>query len=445
MPHQNAAVQDDRQVALEKVLKSSTFSRSDSSRQLLKFIVEKSLSGSQDNLKEYTIATEALRRPSDFDPKADSIVRIQVQRLRKRLEEYYSEEGASDPVKIVIPSGHYLPEFRDVTGHHPRGNRLDPQEVALASPAGIIPSRNAHPWMVALGVILLGVTVVMGLLLFRASGLKASSENSPLPGSLVPLWGAFLPPNPSPLVIYSNAIFLEDDSGDVYEVSAASGKSLPSGTRMSSLSGLDYIPPLLPHSGKLHYFDLYTGTGEVVAAAKIAQLLAAEKQDISLERSGLVSYDYVRNRNVIFLGASFEDPVLAKLPVEAELVFEMSATEGVIIRDRRATSGQHAFYRLARNDKTGEYQTDYALISLLPSVEPGRSILVLGGLTTLGIQAAAEFATSPAQMATLEKLRPDSRSAESPLPYFQSLLEVQIRGDAIARITPLLVHELRHK
>lgn len=97
--------------ALERVVRSRAFSRADSIRQVLRFIVEEAIGGNFDNIKEYLIATEALGRPPDFDPKTDSIVRVQVQRLRKRLEEYYSDEGAEDPVQIEIPAGGYVPTF----------------------------------------------------------------------------------------------------------------------------------------------------------------------------------------------------------------------------------------------------------------------------------------------------------------------------------------------
>jgi hypothetical protein len=444
MPTPEEGFHDGRRAAIEKVLHSVTFSRSDSSRLLLKFIVEKSLSGNLDSIKEYTIATEALGRPPDFDPKADSIVRIQVQRLRKRLEEYYCDEGREDPVRIVIPSGHYVPEFR--THPEPTPPKKD-DELLVPSPLHrplLAAGRElSHRFLVGLVVGLVGALAILGLYLSRASGLKPSAVGSSLASSLVPLWGVFVPPTPPPLVVYSNAMFLTDDYGDVYRVLLSSAHSLPSGAKIPSLSGLEYVSPVLPRTRNLRYFDLYTGTGEVVAAVKIARLLSAQKQEVSVERSGLVSYDNIRSGNVIFLGSSAEDAVLEKLPIDAELVFDLS--EGAVIRDRASAPGQPHLYRLGRDPKTGEYQTDYALISLLPSVDPGRYVLVLAGLTTLGTQAAAEFATSPAQMATLENMRGASHGPAGRSPYFQSLLEVQIRNGAIARISCLLIRELRHK
>src|SRR5262245_43838035 len=77
----------------------------------LNYVCERSFEGHSDQIKEYTIGVEALRRPPDFDPKKDSIVRVEAHRLRKRLDEYYSAEGATHRVRIVIPQGQYVPRF----------------------------------------------------------------------------------------------------------------------------------------------------------------------------------------------------------------------------------------------------------------------------------------------------------------------------------------------
>ena len=68
--------------------------------------------GNPEGLKEYTIGVEAFGRKPDFDPKTDTIVRVQTHRLRQKLKEYYGQEGLHDPILIEIPKGHYCPIFR---------------------------------------------------------------------------------------------------------------------------------------------------------------------------------------------------------------------------------------------------------------------------------------------------------------------------------------------
>jgi malectin (di-glucose binding ER protein) len=96
---------------LERTLSSSDFSRARSLSNLLRYLCEKQLSGESDQLKEYTIAVEAYGRPVDFRQKENSIVRVEIKRLRERLRQYYENEGAEHPVRITIPVGQYIPVF----------------------------------------------------------------------------------------------------------------------------------------------------------------------------------------------------------------------------------------------------------------------------------------------------------------------------------------------
>jgi hypothetical protein len=80
---------------------------------LLRYICERHFEGDIDAIKEYSIATDVFGRSHSFDPATDSIVRVEVFRLRKRLREFYGGEGANQPIEIVVATGHYRPEFVD--------------------------------------------------------------------------------------------------------------------------------------------------------------------------------------------------------------------------------------------------------------------------------------------------------------------------------------------
>ena len=96
---------------LQSVLASGVFDRSPALAQLLSYVCAKRFEGRADQIKEYSVAIDALGRPPEFDPKRDSIIRVQFHRLRERLNEYYSREGADHAVQIVIPQGQYAPRF----------------------------------------------------------------------------------------------------------------------------------------------------------------------------------------------------------------------------------------------------------------------------------------------------------------------------------------------
>ncbi len=91
---------------MERVLNSSTFRNAEVLRRLLKFIAEKSIVGETEQLKEYTIAVDGLGKPSNYDPRQDSLVRIEIGRLRSKLADYYRTEGEHDSVVLAIPKGH---------------------------------------------------------------------------------------------------------------------------------------------------------------------------------------------------------------------------------------------------------------------------------------------------------------------------------------------------
>lgn len=100
---------------LQTVLRSDAFVRAPRLARLLSYLCEKLLAGQGAQLKEYTIGIDVFERGPAFDQDTDSIVRVEANRLRKRLAEYYAGEGASHALQIAIPVGRYVPEFRPVT------------------------------------------------------------------------------------------------------------------------------------------------------------------------------------------------------------------------------------------------------------------------------------------------------------------------------------------
>ena len=96
---------------LHRAFDSGLDGASDRQRALLTYLVTEELEGRGDRIKAYSIATEILGRPADFDPQQDSIVRVEVGRLRQALERYYLTQGKNAPVVISIPKGQYRPVF----------------------------------------------------------------------------------------------------------------------------------------------------------------------------------------------------------------------------------------------------------------------------------------------------------------------------------------------
>lgn len=106
--------EDQRQeelAALDAVLASRTFCKCQNLAKLLHYLCQKYRDGCASELKEYNIGVEALGRAADFDPTTNSVVRVEVHRLREKLKKYYETEGAADPVAISLQPGNYVPQF----------------------------------------------------------------------------------------------------------------------------------------------------------------------------------------------------------------------------------------------------------------------------------------------------------------------------------------------
>lgn len=133
---------------LEKVLSSPPFDAADRSSKVLRFLVQQTVAGNGDQLKEYTIGVEALGRPESFDPRIDSIARVEVSRLRTRLEHYYAAAGKEDTIVFLLPRGGYVPRFE------PRAARPPLQ------PAANVPLNKSIAVGAAAGVLALGALIL---------------------------------------------------------------------------------------------------------------------------------------------------------------------------------------------------------------------------------------------------------------------------------------------
>src|SRR3989441_7009174 len=141
---------------IERLVNSPVLHGSESLCKLLRYLAEHELDHPGAHPKEYQIATEVFGRRADFDPQSDSTIRVQAGRLRLKLAEYYSSEGADDPIIVEVPKGTYVLSFHQRA--HAPAREFRP-EVAPEAPPKV---RRA---VIALSVLLaaaLAVIVVLG-------------------------------------------------------------------------------------------------------------------------------------------------------------------------------------------------------------------------------------------------------------------------------------------
>lgn len=152
-----AAIRSER----DRVLASRLFSRSKRQADFLRYVVDTTLEGRADELKEFTLGLDVFNRDDSFDPSIDSIVRVEASRLRSKLREYYEDEGHDDAIRIEIPKGRYVPVFT--------------QNAARKPDAG--PTRKPYTWIAA------GVAVLVASALYvsnRPNEASIAAESPPL-------------------------------------------------------------------------------------------------------------------------------------------------------------------------------------------------------------------------------------------------------------------------
>jgi TolB-like protein len=159
---------------LERILASRGFASADRASRFLRYVVERTIAGEGDQLKEYVIGREVFDRGDDFDPRVDSIVRVEAGRLRSKVDEYYAGPGRADGILIQLRRGSYAPAFE------PRGPETASAPVNATAP-GEPPVSRSHVRR-NLALVAAGV-VVIALGAWRA-GLWATAD-PPLPGIAV--------------------------------------------------------------------------------------------------------------------------------------------------------------------------------------------------------------------------------------------------------------------
>jgi len=125
------------------LLNSPLLTRSPSLLKIAEYIGRKYFAGEGESLKEYTIAVEALGKPAEFDPKRDSIVRVEVHRLRRKVKEYYRTDGAGSRIQIVLEPGQYVPKFVPIPAEPAAEIELDLPEIV--APDASEPAVRAKP------------------------------------------------------------------------------------------------------------------------------------------------------------------------------------------------------------------------------------------------------------------------------------------------------------
>ena len=476
----SGVTRQEQSAQLLKVLRSAGFRSSPGLQKFLEYVASKTIEGLSHEIKEYTIGSDVFEKTGAYDPKIDTTVRVQAHRLREKLKEYYEGEGAKDEVLLEMPKGHYVPCFSRRAVATPvqpasafqtspdsgpsqatNGSALAPATAELANG-----SKKSRLWLFPAAVggafVLVLALILPALLRNRgagdAAGVSPSSESSAAVSSsnadvpLQALWADFFRAQSRPVLAYSNTAFLTTETSDLLRLKSEESDDLGSEASAGTASRLVTNPRLLERAGPVFFQDVYTGTGEVIGVFHLTRMFGRQQCPLAIKRTRLITTDDLTHDDLIFLGSTRENELLQKLPLVQEFVFDwpvnLRAWSGKIV-NLHPQRGESPLYEVERDPKTQALRADYALISFLPGMRSDRRIAILGGLTTLGTQAAAEFSTSAPRVADLEaRLGMNSQPVSSKEPtYFQAVLRIEImKGDIlqIKYITGHVIHSSQY-
>lgn len=376
--------------ALDDILASPHFCNSKRYPALLKYIVENSLAGRAEVLKERTLGVEVFDRPASYDTNTDTVVRYTAGEVRKRLLLYYSELGRTPDIRISLPAGSYVPEFfngapggdepspSSTGSEHPADAEAKaardaeihpPTDLSLATspslaPAPPLSSVTEKKWRRVAWPALAAV-----LLAAIAAIIWRDTRVARMAGAVDDFWSPVVRDQHTVVVCAGSVVFDTNKYSGV--ITAEDNADYPFFS-MQITSAITEVTSVLDHSGV----------------------------NALLRSAPSTSLTELREHSVALLGAYNNRWTLQLIqPLRYHFIFDSSpasSTERIV----DATQPQTVWER----DRSKPYSSadDYAIVARFRDPRIDGWIVVLAGLGRNGTEAAAQFATSPHY---LEELR----------------------------------------
>jgi hypothetical protein len=376
---------------LREVMSSPYFCNSKRYPALLQYIVENTLAGKSDRLKERTLGVEVFDRPSTYDTNAEAVVRFTAGEVRKRLLLHYNERGPNSGIRISLPVGSYIPEFlhdREESGNSgdyarssldPLGAaNLSPHSDAEPRPTSAVPleTRASHSALdeevspsplLGRSRILVRSRLWLGLAAMAVIGFLAGLSWRPNPVQTQTAVDGFWAP-----VLHDQRMILICAGGVVFTKNNFSGV-------ITASKDIEYP-----------FVSMQTASG----IAQVSSTLARSGVTTQLLSSPSTPLTDLREHSVVLLGA-YNNQWAMRLLQSQRFQFTPEPVESIV--DQRQPQAHWS------RDKSLPYSgtDDFALVARFRDATTGSWVVVLAGLGRNGTEAAAQFATSPHYMQLL--------------------------------------------
>ena len=417
---------------VQRIVASPGFANSPRLSAFFQYVSKHSLRGDSASLSERSIGEAVFERPPGYDPRDDNIVRSHASRLRLRLQDYFEEEGAAEPLRVTIPRGSYVPLFEPAASalvlDPPQSfdaPRPPPESAAPESAAPLLSSwasRRTVFSVAAIALLAAGI-VAPSILLYRNYFPAWSATPSHK------LWSqlfradqqTIIVPADSSLVIarllVGHPIRLQDYAGGMY-------RQVIDCTKPCDLSMVKTVEEFR-----------YTSMSDLEFAAKVSHLPEAIPSRTEIRFARDLELKDLKESNLILAGSQEADPWLSAILPEMNFVVQDDPAAGPLrVENRNPKPGERSEYLYDPHDAQGH---GLATIAFLPNLKDTGSLLVVQGFSFAGTQAAAEFVTNGRD---LDALFPAYAGNRSKLPHFEILLATTEVNGMASRPTPLAVH-----
>ena len=383
---------------IRHVADSETFRTAPTMRALLLYLWEHQ----GEPISEYAIATEALGRNHDFDPKLDSTVRVQVARLRTKLKDFYESADPTFPLRLTLPLGHHELQW---------AYQAPPQKSILAT-LSAFPRR--YLWAVAISHAVLALVCM--ILLVQNRSLRASLP--PQPVKPPRFWQSFLIGGKSTTIVVPSPMYFFWPSHQLYvrDLQISDFPNWPSSPFLKETAG-KWGPPELAQN--------YVGAMEMSAGIRLLQYLEKDGREVRLTESRRFPAESFAVQNTIFIGmprtAGYLNDMLEKTN------FYIAHVSPDLVRSRHPQSGEPAEYQEVTY--SSDRRLAPAIITLLPTRPEGTRMLLLLGRNQTSITS---LLTSMEGL----KLVDDAWTKAGSPDAWEMVIQAEIYRDTVLKITP---------
>jgi hypothetical protein len=371
---------------LNRVSEAERFKNSRRYPALLRYIVEETLQGRGEFLKERTIGVCVFGCPADYDTAENPVVRVTIAEVRRRLAQYYQEEGRDAEVRIELPSGHYMPRFL-FPRHHATPGSKGPGTAAQEKPPasiGAVPTRLSF-WHSRLA--LMGLLAVSCLLLLCAC---IAAGRWLYPSALSEFWRPVLEDHRT--VIF--CLPLGNNSGN--STASAAGILEPAGVSTGKAESHPAASDL--ESGTFQAYETLAQNlvfSDAIAVHSISAYLDSQRRDSTMRLAAAMTLEDLRGGPVILVGG-IDNPwtlrTLASLPYR----FAGTPEESYWIFDQKNPNPKEWAVNIKM--RLADIKRDFAIIARFHNASTGKVEVVVAGIGMSATAAAGQFVADEQQL-----------------------------------------------